>query len=104
LRAVSRALRPHYDVAGRFVACFEEAGLPAPHLIWESLAGDYASPSLRLVALTYCSMLPHIRQLGLTLADDGDPASLADRLTAAAAAARAQIVPMPQCCAWAIRP
>jgi hypothetical protein len=103
LRAAAQALRPHYDIAGRLVACFEDAGLPTPRLIWESLAGDYSSPSLRLLALTYRSMLPHIRRLGLTPADDADPASLADRLEAAAAAVRAQIVPMPQCCAWVIK-
>lgn len=104
LRETSRALRPHYDIATRLVACFQDCGLPAPHLIWESLAGDHASPSLRLLALTYRSMLPHILRLRLTPADDGDPATLGDRLAAEAAALRAQIVPMPQCCAWARRP
>jgi SAM-dependent methyltransferase len=103
LREASRALRPHYDIATRLVACFEDAGLPAPHLLWESLAGDHASPSLRLLALTYRSMLPHIQRLGLAPADDGDPTTLGDRLAADAAALRAQIVPIPQCCAWARR-
>jgi hypothetical protein len=53
--------------------------------------------------MTYRSMLPHIVDLGLTPADDGNPDTLADRLTAAAAAVRAQIVSKPQSCAWAIR-
>jgi SAM-dependent methyltransferase len=104
LNSVFRAILPHYDVAGRLVACFEEAGLPTPHLIWESIAGGHASPLWRFSAMTYRILLPHILSLGLAPADDGDPDTLADRLTAAAAAVRAQIVSKPQSCAWAIRP
>jgi SAM-dependent methyltransferase len=103
LNAAFHAMLPHCDVGGRLVANFEEAGLPTPHLIWESIAGGHASPLWRLSAMTYRSMLPHIVDLGLTPADDGNPDTLADRLTAAAAAVRAQIVSKPQSCAWAIR-
>jgi hypothetical protein len=42
--------------------------------------------------------------MGLVPEDIGDPDTLADRLVAAAAAVRAQIVSKPQVCAWAIRP
>jgi hypothetical protein len=49
-------------------------------------------------------MLPQMVRLGLTLADTGDPDTLADRLIAAATAARAQIVSPPQARAWAKRP
>jgi SAM-dependent methyltransferase len=98
------ALLPHADVGARLVACFEEAGLPTPHLIWESIAGGPVSPVWRWLALTYRCMLPHMVRLGLTLADTGDPNTLADRLIAAAAAVRAQIVSPPQACAWAARP
>jgi hypothetical protein len=49
-------------------------------------------------------MLPHFSSLGLAPADEGDPDTLADRLVAAAAAVRAQIVSKPQSCAWATRP
>jgi SAM-dependent methyltransferase len=91
------------DIAGRLTSAFLQAGLPAPRLIWEAIAGDQASPLWRLASLTYRSMLPQIIRLGLLDDDVGDPDTLADRLTAAAAAARAQIVSKPQACAWAIR-
>jgi ubiquinone/menaquinone biosynthesis C-methylase UbiE len=103
LRDVFRAMLPHVDVGGRLVACFEEAGLPTPHLIWESIAGGHESPLWRLHAMTYRSMLPQIARLGLAPADGGDPDTLADRLVASAAAVRAQIVSKPQSCAWVIR-
>ena len=103
LRAVFRAVLPHVDVGGRLVACFEQAGLPTPHLIWESIAGGPESPLWRLQAMTYQSMLPQIARLHLESKDAGDPATLTDRLVAAAAAVRAQIVSKPQACAWAIR-
>jgi ubiquinone/menaquinone biosynthesis C-methylase UbiE len=104
LRSVFRATLPHVDVGGRLIACFEEAGLPTPHLIWESIAGGYESPLWRLLAMTYQSMLPQIARLGLVSADVGDPDTLVDRLVASAAAVRAQIVSRPQSCAWVIRP
>jgi SAM-dependent methyltransferase len=97
------AMLPHRGVGLRFIACFEEAGLPSPHLIWESIAGGHDSPLWRLFAMTYRSMLPHFSRLGLASADEGDPETLADRLLAAAAAVRAQIVSKPQSCAWATR-
>jgi SAM-dependent methyltransferase len=104
LKSAFHALLPHADVGARLVACFEEAGLPTPHLIWESVAGGPASPVWRWLALTYRCMLPHMTRLGLTLADKGDPDTLADRLVAAATAVRAQIASIPQACAWAMRP
>lgn len=104
LRAVFRSLLPHVDVGGRLIACFEEAGLPTPHLIWESIAGGHDSPLWRLQAMTYRSVLPQITRLGLPPADDGNPDTLLDRLVASAAAVRAQIVSKPQSCAWVVRP
>src|SRR5882724_8104200 len=103
LAAVFDAMLPHRDVGGRLVSCFEEAGLPTPQLIWESIAGCSQSPLWRLSAMTYQSMLPQIARLGLVTGDVGDPETLDDRLAAAAAAVRAQIVSKPQSCAWAIR-
>jgi SAM-dependent methyltransferase len=91
------------DIGGRLTGAFEQAGLPPPRLIWESIAGDHASPLWRLAALTYRSMLPQITRLGLVNGGAGDPDTLADRLVAAAATVRAQIVSKPQACAWAIR-
>jgi ubiquinone/menaquinone biosynthesis C-methylase UbiE len=103
LRSVFRAMLPHFDVGGRLIACFEEAGLPTPNLIWESIAGGCASPLWQLLAMTYQSMLPQIAHLSLVPTEVGDPNTLGDRLVAAATAARAQIVSKPQSCAWAIR-
>jgi ubiquinone/menaquinone biosynthesis C-methylase UbiE len=95
----------HRDVGGRLIACFEEAGLPTPRLIWESIAGGHNSPLWRLLVMTYRSVLPQIAaSQGLAPADVGDPATLAHRLVAEARAVRAQIVSKPQSCAWVIRP
>jgi SAM-dependent methyltransferase len=103
LDAVFNAVLPHRDIGGRLVACFDAAGLPTPHLVWESIVGGYNSPLWPLSAMTYRSMLPQIARMGLVPEDIGDPDTLADRLVAAAAAVRAQIVSKPQVCAWAIR-
>jgi SAM-dependent methyltransferase len=104
LDGVFDVMLPHRNVAGRLIGCFENAGLPTPHLIWESIAGGFDSPLWQLCAMTYRSMLPHIARLGLAPADVGDPDTLADRLRTAAATVRAQIVSKPQACAWVIRP
>jgi hypothetical protein len=103
LNAAYKASFLHYDIGGRLVRCFEDAGLATPNLIWESIAGGPASPLWRSLAMIYRSMLPQILRLGLT-PPDNDPNTLADRLIAAATAARAQIVHKPVSCAWAIRP
>jgi SAM-dependent methyltransferase len=103
LNSAFNVMLPHRDVGGRLIACFEEAGLPTPRLIWESIAGGHDSPLWRLLAMTYQSMLPQIERLRLVPPDSGDPDTLADRLAAVAAAVRAQIVSKPQSCAWAIR-
>jgi 2-polyprenyl-3-methyl-5-hydroxy-6-metoxy-1,4-benzoquinol methylase len=103
LNAAFAANLQQRTIGGRLTGAFEEAGLPMPRLIWESIAGNHASPLWRLAALTYRSMLPQIIHLGLAAADIGNPDTLADRLMAAAAAVRAQIVSKPQACAWAIR-
>jgi SAM-dependent methyltransferase len=104
LSTVFDAMLPHRDVGGRLVACFEEAGLPTPRLIWESIAGGYDSPLWRLLAMTYQSMLPQVAPQASAAADMGDPRTLGDRLAAAATAVRAQIVSKPQSCAWVVRP
>jgi len=101
---VIRATMPNYDIGGRLLRCFEDAGLPTPHLIWESIAGGHASPIWRWAAMSYRVMLPHMVRMGLAPADDGDPATIGDRLVAAAVALRAQIISMPQSCAWTVRP
>jgi hypothetical protein len=102
--SVFRATLPHYDIGGRLMRSFEDAGLPTSYLIWESIAGGPTSPLWQSLALSYRVLLPHFERLGLTPADDGDSATIGDRLIAEASALRAQIVSVPQSCAWAVRP
>jgi SAM-dependent methyltransferase len=102
--AVFEATVASPDVAGRLVACFEEADLASPQLIWECVVGDYTSPIARWLALSYRSMLPHVTRLGLVPDDVGDPETLVERLEQELRVARAQIVSRPQVCAWAVRP
>jgi SAM-dependent methyltransferase len=104
LNAAFRATQPHIDAGCRLFAYFEAAGLSGPRLIWESIAGGPESPLWRLFAMTYRSMFPHIVRIEPALSEAKDLGSLVQRLTAAATAARAQIVSKPQSCAWAIKP
>jgi len=99
-----RAAFPQYDAAGRLISCFEDAGLQAPNLLWESLAGGPQAPYLRYVAVTYEVFLPHIKRLGLLREEVGDPATLYERLVAAATAARVQFASVPEVGAWATCP
>jgi ubiquinone/menaquinone biosynthesis C-methylase UbiE len=103
MNAAFRAMLPHIDTGVRLFAHFEAAELLAPRLIWESIAGGPESPLWRLFAMTYRSMFPHIARLEPALTEADDPNTLAERLTAAATAARAQIVSRPESCAWAIK-
>jgi ubiquinone/menaquinone biosynthesis C-methylase UbiE len=104
MNAAFRATLPHVETGCRLFAHFEAAGLPAPRLIWESIAGGPESPLWQLFAMTYRSMFPHIARLEPALTEADDPNTLLERLTAAASAARAQIVSRPESCAWAIKP
>jgi ubiquinone/menaquinone biosynthesis C-methylase UbiE len=98
-----RAALPSPDIAGRIIACFEDAGLPAPHVIWESIVSSSDPLVLRWCAATYRAFLPHIERLGLVHPDIGDPATLYERCVAAVKAARSQYVSAPLVGAWAIR-
>jgi SAM-dependent methyltransferase len=80
--SVARATMPQYDIGGRLMRCFEDAGLPTPRLIWESIAGGHASPMWQWHAMSYRVLLPHFASLGVAPADDGDPETIGDRLTA----------------------
>jgi hypothetical protein len=82
----------------------EAARLSAPRLIRESIARGPESPLWRLFAMTYRSMFPHIARLEPALTEVGDLDTLAERLMAAATAARAQIPSRPESFAWAINP
>jgi SAM-dependent methyltransferase len=101
--AACRAALPSFDIGCRLVACFDEAGLGEPNLIWESIAGGPSSPVIPWVAMTYRAFLPVIKRLGLDDPKFGDPETLETRVGAAAKAARSQIVSPPQACAWARR-
>jgi SAM-dependent methyltransferase len=104
LNAAFRATLPHIDAGCRLFALFEEAGLSAPHMFWESIAGGPESLPWQLFTMTYRSMFPHIACLEPALTEAEEPDTLAERLTAAATAVRAQIVFRPESCAWAIKP
>ena len=104
LGAVFEATLPQPLVGNYLAVCFEDAGLPTPRLIWECVVGDHKSGMARWTALTYRSMLPHIQRLGLEVEGEDDLDTLTERLQAALAAVRAQVVSRPQTCAWAIRP
>jgi hypothetical protein len=64
LHAAFHALLPHADVGTRLVACFEEAGLPTPHLIWESIAGGPASIDQRICMPRSASVFARSRAAG----------------------------------------
>jgi len=104
LNAAFRGTLPHIDTGCRLFALFEEAGLSAPHMFWESIAGGPGSLPWQLFTMTYRSMFPHIACLEPALTEAEEPDTLAERLTAAATAVRAQIVFRPESCAWAIKP
>jgi ubiquinone/menaquinone biosynthesis C-methylase UbiE len=103
LNAAFRAMLPQTDVGGRLFACFEAAGLRVPRLIWESIAGGPESPLWRLFSMNYRSAFPHMARLDPELTEADGPDTLAERLTAAAVAARAASISKPQACAWAIK-
>ena len=100
----TRRAFPNHDAAGRLTRYFEDAGLPAPNLLWESLAGGPQSIYLRYGVASYQVFLPLIERLGLLRPEVGDPETLFDRLVAATTEARAQFVGAPEAGAWAVRP
>src|SRR5258708_17430619 len=101
---VSRALLPHYDVSGRLIRCFEDADLPTPYMTWESVVGDHTSPLWRSTAMLYLGVQPHIKRLGLQLIEEAGPDTFVDRVIAAAATLRSQIISRPYSCAWTNKP
>jgi 2-polyprenyl-3-methyl-5-hydroxy-6-metoxy-1,4-benzoquinol methylase len=104
LEALTHVAFPSHEVAGRLAACFEDAGLPTPELIWETIVSGSPELHARYMALVYRVFLPHIQKLKLAQSDDiGDPATLYDRMLAAAKAARAQVFSLPQVFAWSTR-
>jgi SAM-dependent methyltransferase len=98
-----RAALPSPDIAGRIIACFMDAGLPMPKVLWESIVPTSDLIFLRLGVLTYETFLPLMQRFGTVDPRVGDPATLYNRLMNAALEARAQSVLMPYVSAWARR-
>jgi SAM-dependent methyltransferase len=99
-----RAL-PSHDIAGRLIPCFMDAGLPEPRVLWESVVpGSKDTTWLLSLVKSYETFLPFMERLGVIDPRVGDPATLYDRILAAAKAARAQGATSPFASAWAVRP
>lgn len=92
------------QAAGQLLRYFEAAGLPAPGLLWESVAGGPRSPYLRYGVTSYRVFLPLIERAGLLRPEVGDPGTLLERLVAAVTAAQAQFAGAPEAGIWAKRP
>jgi SAM-dependent methyltransferase len=100
---MTRAL-PSPDIAGRLIPCFLDAGLPEPRVLWESVVPGSDRKWLDLLVKQYETFLPFMERLGVVDPRVGDPATLPDRILAAARAARAQATTSPFASAWAVRP
>ncbi|OBF27174.1 hypothetical protein A5724_03800 [Mycobacterium sp. ACS1612] len=91
-----------FDVGGRFVEVFIEAGLPAPQMFSQTLveSGEDSVCLSWLVDLTR-EVLPHMIAAGAVTADQVQIESLPERLRRAAVASNSQLEFVPQLCAWA---
>ena len=81
--SLSRFLRgalPSPDIAGRIIPCYIDAGLPEPHVLWESVVPGSDPRHLRLATLTYETLLPLMQRFGRVDPRVGDPATLYDRV------------------------
>jgi SAM-dependent methyltransferase len=97
--ATIRAGVPNPDAADRLVALFGAAGLAAPRVFCERLAGAGAdTPVYGWVAATLAS----IRALTKPHEAPIDPADLEAEFRAATTAAHSQILSPEQCCAWSV--
>jgi ubiquinone/menaquinone biosynthesis C-methylase UbiE len=99
-----RVAMPSHDVAGRIIACFLDAGLPEPRVLWESIVPGSDTKYLRWFVLMYQTFLPFMERFGTVNPAVGDPATLYERALAETIAARAQGATPPYASAWAIRP
>jgi ubiquinone/menaquinone biosynthesis C-methylase UbiE len=95
---------PSYNIAGRIVVCFQNAGLPEPRVLWESIVprSDQLYYFEWLVA-SYIALLPHLERCGFVNSEVGNKSTLYDRILTASRRARAQMAGFPQVSAWAIR-
>ncbi len=95
MRFFQRAL-PNHDIAGRVVACFEDAGPPEPQVLWESIVSSSDPKFLQWFASTYVHVLPHMERMGLAHPGVGNASTLFDRILTAASGTRNQFVSVPQ--------
>ena len=89
------------DIGSRLPACFEDAGLREPSVIWELIVGDCRSPILRWVYFNYLAVRPTVEKLGLNADPGGDPQTLLQRMFNEVRALRGQIISRPQVGVWA---
>ena len=99
-----RAALPNYDIAGRIIPCFIDAGLPEPRVLWESIVPGSDTTYLRWFVATYETALPLMERFGTIDPTVGDPATLFDRILEEGRTRRGQVVIQPYASAWAIRP
>ena len=96
-----RSLVPNFDVSGRLVDSFSQAGLGTPVLFCEVPVGDgEQSPIATWVAETLRTLLPQIVERGWASEGVVDIDTLEKRLRAAASATRSQVSAPRQVCAW----
>lgn len=97
---------PHWDAGPRMCEYFVEAGLDLPALFCDVPVTNSADPSLyEWTALTYQSLLPALRKLGLVPDDETiqDVDELVNELSSASRLT-AQPTLAPQYCGWAATP
>jgi len=91
-----------FDVGGRFVEVFSEAGLPAPQMFSQTLVeSGEDSVFLSWLADLTREVLPHMIAAGAVTAEQIQIESLSERLRHAAIASSSQLEFVPQICAWA---
>jgi hypothetical protein len=59
IRSLVRLMQPHYDIGGRLMRCFEDAGLPTPQL----MGSDRWRPRLAALAMA-CYELSRVDAAG----------------------------------------
>ena len=90
------------NVADQFVAVFGEAGLAAPTIIWECLAGNWQSPIVNWAISSYAS-LQRFAADNAQHELSGEPQDLLLKVQADLRAVNAQVMSRPQVCAWAVK-
>jgi ubiquinone/menaquinone biosynthesis C-methylase UbiE len=91
-----------FDVGGRLVQVFIDAGLPAPRMFSETFVESGAdSMFLSWMVDLAREVLPHMIAAGVVTEDRVQIDSLSDRLRRAAIESGSQLEFVPQTCAWA---